>query len=120
MNNFAAADFEISPNTKVKTLQKEFKANFGITLRIYNGIKFADDDKTLSSFKSSNTKKTGIKVEAKMTIEKVEDLFKDNFGLKVQIADKNDKYLLPKKKLWKNVHEVNMIYRKINNYIFLN
>jgi len=98
MDNFKAADFDISPNTKVKTLQKEFKENFGLTLRVYNGVKFADSDKTLGSFKSSNTKAPGFKVKAKMQVDEVEDLFKEHFGLKVQIADKNDSHLVPNKK----------------------
>lgn len=95
MDNFKAADFDIHPNMKVKTLQAEFKKNFGVTLRVYNGVKFADPGKTLGSFKSTNTKAPDFKVKAKMTVDQVEGLFKENFGLKVQIADKNDTHLLP-------------------------
>jgi len=98
MDNFKAADFDITPAMKVKSLQKEFKSNFGLTLRVYNGVKFADEDKTLGSFKSSNTNGGAFKVKAKMTVDAVEDMFKDNFGLKVQIADKNDSHLVPNKK----------------------
>lgn len=32
MDNFKAADFDIHHNMKVKTLQSEFKKNFGLTL----------------------------------------------------------------------------------------
>lgn len=95
MDNFKAADFDIHHNMKVKTLQTEFKNNFGLTLRVYNGVKFADGDKTLGSFKSSNTNSDGFKIKAKMTVDQTEQMFADNFGLKVQIADKNDSHLLP-------------------------
>ena len=95
MDNFKAADFDIHHNMKVKTLQADFKKNFGISLRVYNGVKFAEPNKTLGSFKSTNTKADDIKIKAKMTVKDVEALFKENFGLKVQIADKNDTHLLP-------------------------
>lgn len=95
MDNFKAADFDINGNMMVKDLQKEFKNNFGVTLRVYNGIKFADENKTLGSFKKANTAATGFKVKAKMTVDDVENLFADNFGLKVQIANKDDEHLLP-------------------------
>ncbi len=95
MDNFKAADFDITPSMKVKSLQTEFKKNFGVTLRVYNGVKFADGDKTLGSFKSTNTNAAGFKIKAKMTVDQVEDLFSSNFGLKVQVADKDDSHLLP-------------------------
>jgi hypothetical protein len=49
MDNFKAADFDIKGNMKVKTLQEEFMKNFGLTLRIYKGNKFADESATLAS-----------------------------------------------------------------------
>ena len=95
MDNFKAADFDITSKMKVKSLQSDFKTNFGVTLRVYNGVKFADPDKTLGSFKSTNTQSNGFKIKAKMTVDQVEGMFADSFGLKVQIADKNDTHLLP-------------------------
>lgn len=65
MDNFNASDFDISPNTKVNNLQKEFK---------------------------------------------------QNFGFKIQIADKNDSHLVPNKKHSVNAPEENTIYRKINYF----
>lgn len=97
MDNSKATDFSISPNTMVKYLQKEFKENFGLTLRVYNGIKYADGDKTFGSFKSSNTKAQGFKVKAKMQVDEVEDLFKEHFGLQVQTE--KDSHLVPKKNI---------------------
>jgi len=95
MDNFKAADFDIHHNMKVKTLQADFKKNFGVTLRVYNGVKFADPNKTLGSFNSSTTAVPELKIKAKMTVDQVEKNFKKHFGLKVQIADKADKQLLP-------------------------
>jgi hypothetical protein len=33
-DRFKAADFQISPNMKIKSIQSEFKNNFGLTLRV--------------------------------------------------------------------------------------
>ncbi len=95
MDNFKAADIDITGNMKVKSLQKEFKENFGVTLRVYNGVKFADGDKTLGSFKSANTKGEGIRLKAKMKVSDVESAFMNAFGIKVQIADAKDTHLVP-------------------------
>ena len=47
------ADFTISGKMKVKTLKTNFKEEYGSTLRVYNGQKFADDDATLASLVDS-------------------------------------------------------------------
>ncbi len=50
------ADFTITGRMKVKTLKADFKENFGSTLRVYNGQKFADDDATLASIRKNDAK----------------------------------------------------------------
>jgi len=39
----------ISGRMKVKTLKAGFKENFGLTLRVYDGRSFADDNATLAA-----------------------------------------------------------------------
>lgn len=98
MDNFKSADFSISGKTKVKSLQADFKKNLRLTLRVYNGVKFADPDKTLDSFKSSEVKSSDdFSIKAKMKVIEVEKYFKDKYGLKVQIADADDTHLVPNK-----------------------
>ena len=41
------ADFNIAGRMKISTLKKNFKTSFGSTLRVYNGVKFAEDDDTV-------------------------------------------------------------------------
>jgi hypothetical protein len=43
-DRFKSADFDIEPNQKVKTVQADFKNNFGLTLRVYKGKMFADPE----------------------------------------------------------------------------
>ena len=56
-DSFKAGDFNLEPNKKVKTVQREFKENFGLTLRIYKGKQFADGDLTLAALNSKTSKK---------------------------------------------------------------
>ena len=41
------ADFNIAGRMKISTLKSNFKSSFGSTLRVYNGVKFADDGDTV-------------------------------------------------------------------------
>jgi hypothetical protein len=41
-DRFKAGDFDLAPNKKIKTIQSEFKDNFGLTLRVYKGKQFAE------------------------------------------------------------------------------
>ena len=42
------ADVTISGNMKIKTLKNNFNKAFGSILRVYNGVKFADDEEAIS------------------------------------------------------------------------
>ena len=42
-DRFDASDFHLAPNKKIKTIQAEFKENFGLSLRVYyNSPHFLD------------------------------------------------------------------------------
>ena len=81
------ADFTISGRMKVKTLKADFKANFGSTLRIYNGQKFADDDATLASIRKNDAKGGDVKINGNMLVGNFEKKILEEFGIKVQVAD---------------------------------
>lgn len=89
------ADFDISGRMKVKTLRTNFKKEFGSTLRVYNGVKFADDDSTIASIAG---KKIGTDAEVKANGNtKVGSFCKkinDAFAIKVRVASKDDKTLI--------------------------
>jgi hypothetical protein len=75
--------------TKVATLKKEFKAAYGVGIRIYNGVKFADDGATLASIRPEGKTSDGaIKIDGKMLVGNVEKKFLDVLGVKVQIENR--------------------------------
>ncbi|MDG1373602.1 MAG: hypothetical protein P8Q48_25770 [Paracoccaceae bacterium] len=78
--------------TKVSTLQKRFKNDFGLTLRIYEGRSFADPNATLGQIrKKQGAPKIGIRRNTK--IGNLEAKFLEEAGIKVQIAGSDDSYL---------------------------
>ena len=88
------ADFTISGRMKVKTLKADFKANFGSTLRIYNGQKFADDDATLASIRKNDAKEGDVKINGKMLVGNFEKKILEEVGIKVQVANTDDTKLI--------------------------
>jgi hypothetical protein len=90
------ADIEITGRTKVKTLKNKFKKEFGSTLRIYNGIKFADDNATIGSIASKTVSNDAdVKARGNTKVGTFIAKCKKHFGLKVRVADKTDKTLIP-------------------------
>lgn len=87
------ADFSIDGRMKVKTLKKQFKEAFGATLRVYKGPGFADDDATLASIRTKDAKGGDVKVVGNMKVGNFEDKMKEVFGIKVQVATKDDSAL---------------------------
>ncbi|GIZ15079.1 hypothetical protein [Capnocytophaga catalasegens] len=77
------ADFIISGKMKVKTLKANFKNEFGSTLRVYNGQKFADDDATLASIRKNDAKGGDVKINGKMLVGNFEKKIFEEFGIKV-------------------------------------
>lgn len=91
------ADFSISGNMKVKTFKSNFKEAYGATLRIYNGVRFADDDATLASIRTGNVKGGEVTIFGNMLVGNFEKKIMDEFGIKVQVANPNDTKLVDNK-----------------------
>jgi hypothetical protein len=96
-DRFKAADFEISHNQKLKTIQEDFKRNFGLSLRVYKGKMLADPDLTFAQLNQRTSKKVqadsgSLKVKANMTIGDFEKLIDEHFGLTVQVANEFNTY----------------------------
>jgi len=90
------ADFLVSGRMKVKSLKASFKENFGATLRVYNGKRFADDDVSLATIRSEKAQVTRseFKISGNMQIGTFRKKFKEELGISVHVADKNDEKLL--------------------------
>ena len=74
---------------KVSSLQNEFRTEFGVGIRVYNGAKFADD----VALNKIAKKSTGGAIDfgGRTLVKTVEKAFMDNFGIKVQVETKDGK-----------------------------
>jgi hypothetical protein len=95
----------VSGRQKVKTFKEAFKKEFGVSIRVYNGKKFADEDATLASIRAEGAPSSGdFEVHGKTKVGNVEKQFKDSLGITVQIenakgelADNNETLAAQKK-----------------------
>ena len=99
LDKFKTKDFHLSPNLLIRTAQKKFSSNFRLTLRVYKGNQFADPDLTFAKLnkKTSAEIKSGQKdliIKSSFKVGEFETLVKKHYGLKIQIADEFDRYLI--------------------------
>lgn len=87
------ADLAISGKMKVKTLKANFKEEYGSTLRVYVGKKFADDDATLASIRKEDAKGGEVKINGKMLVGNFEKKILEEFGIIIQVATPDDSKL---------------------------
>lgn len=100
MDKFKNAEFTVAPQKKLKTISAEFKQAFDLTLVFYKGVQIADGDLTLAALNKKTTKEVkstagGLKIKASMKVGDAEKQFDINFGVTVQIKDKEGKKLVP-------------------------
>lgn len=99
-DRFKNAEFSVAPNKKLKTISKDFKTAFELSLVFYKGNMIAEDTLTLAALNKKTAKdvktksKEDLKIKASMKVGAVEDLFDQKFGVKVQIKDKAAKNLI--------------------------
>tara|TARA_B100000795_G_scaffold139496_1_gene104395 strand:+ start:7148 stop:7507 length:360 start_codon:yes stop_codon:yes gene_type:complete len=99
-DHFNNAEFSIAPNKKLKTISRDFKKAFNLSLVFYKGNMIAEDTLTLAALNKKtaitvDTKSAEeIKIKASMKVGDVENVFKNTFGTKVQIKDKSAKNLI--------------------------
>ena len=96
--------FSITGQIKVATLKKRFHREFGLTLRVYDGRSFADEDKTIGQIR----KKKGsgeLSIKKNMKVGTLEEKIEEEFGIKVQIAGSDDSYLCKNELTLASAHE---------------
>jgi hypothetical protein len=100
-DSFTSSEFEVEITMKVTDLTKQFKNKFGLSLRVYKGKKLADDGRMTLKTLDQRTTQTSVnfdssrmKIKASQKVIEVENLFLENFGIVVQIADIENKKLL--------------------------
>lgn len=88
------ADFKITGNMKVKSLKDDFKAEFGGTLRVYDGRSHADDAATVGSVaKKTITKGSEVSANGNLLVKSFEDRIKEAYGIRVEVATADDSKL---------------------------
>lgn len=93
------ADFSISGRMTVKKLKEQFKESFGGTLRVYHGVGFANDSDTIAKIRKAGAEKAAdFKVVGNLTCGSFEKRILDNYGIKVQVANKDNSALVDGKK----------------------
>ena len=100
MDKFKNAEFTVAPQKKLRTISADFKKAFDLTLVFYKGVQIADGDLTLAALNKKTTKDVkstanGLKIKASTKVGDAEKLFDTNFGVTVQIKDKEGKKLVP-------------------------
>jgi hypothetical protein len=101
-DRFKASDFHLAPNKKIKTIQSEFKSNFGLSLRVYKGKMFADSEMTFAQLnsitsKEINAKNSDLKIQSSMKIGEFEELISEHFGVTIQVANEFNTYCVNNK-----------------------
>lgn len=100
LDRFNKAEFTIAPNKKLKSLSKEFKEAYDLSLVFYKGNIIAEGDLTLGALNQktsadiATTSKEGIKIKGNMLVKDVEKSFLDTYGVTVQIKDKKAERLI--------------------------
>jgi hypothetical protein len=93
-DRFKNAEFSVAPNKKLKTISKDFKEAFDLSLVFYKGNMIAEALNKKTSKEVNSNSKEDLKIKASMKVGQVEDLFDQKFGVKVQIKDKTAKNLV--------------------------
>ena len=100
LDRFNKAEFSVAPNKKLKSISRDFKSAFDLSLIFYKGNLIAEDDLTLAGLNRKTAKDVisnsniELKIKGNMRVGEVENLFENNFGVKVQIKDKSGNHLV--------------------------
>ena len=81
---------KVDQRKKVSHLQQQFKAEFGVELRVYSGNKFADDV-VLGTLSPAGTPGGDIDFGTNTKVKNVEEAFMKEMGIKVQVERSDGK-----------------------------
>jgi len=82
------AEVKVTKATSVASLQRQFKADFDCTLVVYlANNKIAEGTKKIHELAKADYAGGTLELGARSRVGNVEDYFKNNFGIKVQIKN---------------------------------
>ena len=104
-------DVAVTGNLQVGTFKNRFSESFGTQIRVYKslntgkGAKPADDKATLASVCSEGKKITSMTIKKNQSVGDVEELFKKNMGIGIQIMFPDGKKFAPNDMKLKDVSD---------------
>lgn len=90
-------ELNVNGRMMVKTLKRQFADTFGLSLRVYLGQHFADDNSTLASIRREGCAGGELSVYGQMQVGNFENKMLEEFGIKVQVANADDSKLVDNK-----------------------
>lgn len=84
------ATIKVTKASSVQSIKRQFVKDFNCNLRIYNGIKFADETMLISDLSKTENSTGELEIGARSRVENVEKYFQENFGIKIQISNYDD------------------------------
>ena len=78
---------KVDQRKKVSSFQADCKKEFGVGIRVYKGVKFADDV-ALKNLTEKGAKGGEVSFGGNTKVKNVEKIFKEEMGIKVQVEDK--------------------------------
>ena len=81
------AKIKVTKASSVQSIKSQFSKEFSCNIRIYNGVKFADDKMKISDLSKTDNPGGNLELGARSRVENVEKYFKESFGIKIQIAN---------------------------------
>jgi len=84
------AEIKVTKASTVKSIKRQFQEDFNCNIRIYNGIKFADEKMKITDLSKTDDPGGTLELGARSRVENVEKYFKETFGIKVQISNSDD------------------------------
>jgi len=89
------ATIKVTKASSVQSIKAQFSKEFSCNIRIYNGVKYADDKMKISELSKTDNPGGTLELGARSRVENVEKYFKETFGIKVQISNSTDTKLAP-------------------------
>lgn len=109
---------KFSGRTTVAKFKSMFRDEFKVAVHVYNGKRFAEDSATLASIRNGgDTKKCDLELHGNMKVGNAEKLFKDAFGISIQIEDRTGRLADNNMTIasLKSVNDVNTADKAITN-----
>ena len=84
---------KVTKASSVKSIKAQFSKEFACSIRIYNGQKLADESAKIADLSKKESAGGELELGPRSRVENVERYFLNTFGIKVQIANKDDSKL---------------------------